>query len=134
VANAEIEIRAVDRGIEIVGLKRGEALVLEEGEGIKLPARPPAHRRRRRRPKIGPPRPLPPGGPVRARLLPSGELAPAPERHIASLERGEPIVFSLSFSQAGAEKLDMRQLRTVAAQAANLDRPLVIATIDPPDD
>jgi hypothetical protein len=61
-------------------------------------------------------------------------LAPAPEGHIASLRRNEPIVFSLSFSRTGAEQLDMRQLRTVAAQAANLDRRLVITTIDPPDE
>lgn len=119
----------MDRRVEVVGWEGDETIVLEEGEGIELPARTPV----RRRPKIVRPRPLPPGGPVRAVLLSTGGLAPIPESQLASLREGEPLILPV-FSRTGAGRLDLSQLRAVAAQALELDRRLVIAAVDPPDE
>jgi hypothetical protein len=128
-ARAEIEILAMDHDLEVVGLEGNEVVVLEEGQGMKLPADAPP----RPTPVIVKPPPLPGGG-IRAFRFTTEELAPIPAAELDSLKKGEPIVCSVSFSQTGVDRLDLRQLRAIAGQAADLDRRLVIVAVDAPDE
>jgi hypothetical protein len=122
---AEIEVFAIDRAVEVVGLEAGETVALAVGEGLRLPARAPV----RSTPVIVRPRPIPPGG-IRALLLPGVEIEPVPSTELAALGEDDAIVFSVAFSPTDAQRVDLRQFRAVAAQAADLDRRLVIAAFD----
>jgi hypothetical protein len=122
---AEIEVFAIDRAVEVVGLEGGETVSLAVGEALKLPARTPV----RSTPVIVRPRPIPPGG-IRALLFPGVEIEPVSNTELATLSEDDPIVVSVTFSPTDAERVDLRQFRAVADQAADLDRRLVIAAFD----
>jgi hypothetical protein len=122
---AEIEVVAVDRDIEVTGLDADDTITLTAGHGMKLPAHAPT----RPTPTIVTLPPLKPGG-IRALLLPGVDLEPINETELASLEEDAPIFYSVTFASTDAEPVDLRHFRAIAAQAADLDRRLVIAAFD----
>ncbi|HEY4812697.1 MAG TPA: hypothetical protein VIH71_16750 [Solirubrobacteraceae bacterium] len=123
-ARAEIEVVALDRPMKLGGFAGGRTTVLAADHSMILPA---AMTPAPTEPIFRPNRP---GTPVRALVDVDNDVAPLAEGDIAALKPGEPITYAV----IGAENLDLRHFRAVAAQAADLQRRLVIVTRDQPDE
>jgi hypothetical protein len=113
---AEIAVVAEEHAVELTGLETGETVEVPAKREVTMPAdTPPAPT-----PTIDVPKQLP--KPVHAVFAVNAEVKPIPEHEISSLPNGAPIVFSIT----RARRVNLRHFRTLAAQAADHDRPLVI--------
>lgn len=115
---AEIEVVALDRPLKVGGLVGGKTTMLPAGHSMILPAATTPE------PTTTIFRPKRPGTPIRALFDAEADVDPLPEADVSGLKPGEPIIYGVT----GPESLDLRRFRAPAAQAADLQRRLVIVT------